>query len=183
MLHEGRGELHTVSGADIVRSHAAVRARPAALAVAGIGAEAVLKLHVEPEPQPQAFAGLLRFLRLLETHQPAGDPALDPLGLGFQLKLLLLAGYLPHLDACAGCGASGPLVGFSAPAGGAVCADCTAELAAFPLDAGSLAAAEALVARPLGEPALTRGQARAALRVVEQTYEHHGGFRLRTLRV
>src|SRR5204863_1994045 len=65
ILHEGRGELHTVSGADIIRSHAAVRGRPHALAVATIGAEAMLKLHVEPDPQPQVFAGLARFLDVL----------------------------------------------------------------------------------------------------------------------
>jgi DNA repair protein RecO (recombination protein O) len=183
LLHEGRGELHTVSGADIIRSHAAVRDRSGALAVATIGAEAVLKLHVEPDPQPQVFAGLLRFLGVLETYDPSGDPALDPVGLGFQLKLLLLAGYLPHLNACAGCGAPGTLVGFSAAAGGAVCGDCVADHAAFALDAASLAGAEALVARPLGEPVLGPRQAHAALRIVEQTYEYHGGFRLRTLRV
>src|SRR5450432_2760191 len=40
MLHEGRGELHTVSGADIVSAHADVRARPYTLRVALIGAEA-----------------------------------------------------------------------------------------------------------------------------------------------
>jgi len=40
MLHEGRGELHTVSGADILSAHAAVRERPYPLAVALIGAEA-----------------------------------------------------------------------------------------------------------------------------------------------
>src|SRR5689334_21674488 len=53
MLHEGRGELHTVSGADIISAHAAARERPHALGVALIGAEAVLKLHPEPEPQPR----------------------------------------------------------------------------------------------------------------------------------
>jgi DNA repair protein RecO (recombination protein O) len=182
MLHEGRGELHTVSGADIVRSHAAVRERRLALEVATIGAEAMLKLHVEPEPHPQAFAGLLRFLLLLETHDVSGDPALDPVGLGFQLKLLLLAGYLPHLNACAGCGSAGPLVGFSAAAGGAVCADCLDQHAGLPMEVSSLAACEALVGRPLGEVPLSPRQARDALRVVQQTYEYHGGFRLRTLR-
>ena len=182
MLHEGRGELHTVSGADIVRSHAAVRDRRSALEVATIGSEAVLKLYAEPEPHPPVFAGLLRFLEVLETHTPEGDPALDPVGLGFQLKLLLLAGYLPHLNACAGCGSAGPLVGFSASAGGAVCEDCLDPHAGFRMDAASLAACEALVGRPLGEPALTPRQARDALRVVQQTYEYHGGFRLRTLR-
>src|SRR3954466_14890843 len=41
VLHEGRGELHTVTGADIVRSHDPVRADAHALAVGLIGAEAV----------------------------------------------------------------------------------------------------------------------------------------------
>jgi DNA repair protein RecO (recombination protein O) len=182
VLHEGRGELHTVSGADIVRSHAAVRDRPAAREVAAIGAEAMLKLHVEPEPQPQVFAGLVRFLRVLETHEVDDDPAQDPVGLAFQLKLLMLAGYLPHLNACAGCGSPGPLVGFSAGAGGAVCADCLDAHAGIRMSADSLAAAEALVGRPLGEGPLSSRQARDALRIVEQSYEYHGGFRLRTLR-
>jgi DNA repair protein RecO (recombination protein O) len=142
LLHEGRGELHTVSGADIVRPHSALRERAHALAVATIGAEAVLKLYVEPEPQPQVFAGLVRFLDLLDTHEGAGDPVLDPVGLGFQLKLLLLAGYLD-------------------PAGSAPIA--------------------ALVSQPLGEAAVAPGDARVALRLIERTYEHHGGFRLRTL--
>ena len=48
MLHEGRGDLDTVTAADIVRSHAAVRERTHNLAVGQIGAEAVLKLNAEP---------------------------------------------------------------------------------------------------------------------------------------
>ena len=143
MLHVGRGELHTISGADFVRSHSAVRERAHSLAVATIGAEAVLKLYVEPDPQPQVFAGLVRFLDVLEEHVGEGDPSLDPVGLGFQLKLLLLAGYLDPAG-------SGPI--------------------------------EELVARPLGEVTLAPREARAALRIVEHTYEHHGGFQLRTLR-
>ena len=112
LLHEGRGELHTVSGADIVASHAAVRAAPYALSVAQIGSEAVLKLFPEPEPHPRVFEGLVRFLDLLEGGIAAGpDPVRDSVGLGFQLKLLALAGYLPHLESCAGCGSVGPLVG------------------------------------------------------------------------
>ena len=101
MLHEGRGELHTVTGADIVRSHEALRSHPNALAVALIGAEAMLKLHVEPDPQPPVFAGLTRFLDVLDGDRPGGDPALDPVGLGFQLKLLMLAGYLDPTESAA----------------------------------------------------------------------------------
>jgi hypothetical protein len=39
----------------------------------------------------------------------------------------------------------------------------------------------ALVERPLAARALPRTAAADAVRVVETTYEHHGGFRLRTL--
>src|SRR5919201_6408070 len=43
MLHEGRGELHTVTGADIVHSHERAREDTYRLAVGLIGAEAMLK--------------------------------------------------------------------------------------------------------------------------------------------
>jgi DNA repair protein RecO (recombination protein O) len=182
LLHEGRGELHTVSGADIVASHAAVRAAPYALSVAQIGSEAVLKLFPEPEPHPRVFEGLVRFLDLLEGGIAAGpDPVRDSVGLGFQLKLLALAGYLPHLESCAGCGSVGPLVGYSAAAGGAVCGRCAVEDGAFRLRPGSLEAVTALVERPLTPGELPGTAATDAVRVVETTYEHHGGFRLRTL--
>ena len=182
LLHEGRGELHTVSGADIVASHAAVRAAPYALSVAQIGSEAVLKLFPEPEPHPRVFEGLVRFLDLLEGGIAAGpDPVRDSVGLGFQLKLLALAGYLPPPESCAGCGSVGPLVGYSAAAGGAVCGRCAVEDGAFRLRPGSLEAVTALVERPLTPGELPGTAATDAVRVVETTYEHHGGFRLRTL--
>ena len=182
LLHEGRGELHTVSGADIVTAHAGVRAAPYALAVAQIGSEAVLKLFPEPEPHRRVFEGFVRFLDLLERGiEPGRDPVCDGAGLGFQLKLLALAGYLPHLGSCAGCGSDGALVGYSAAAGGAVCGICAADDGAFRLRPGSLQAVSALVERPLAAGPLSGTAAADAVRVVESTYEHHGGFRLRTL--
>src|SRR5262245_39831521 len=181
MLHEGRGELHTVSGADIVHHHQPVRDDPGRLAVGTIAAEAVLKLFPEPEPNARMFAGLGRFLDVLEIHTVAGEPVIDPVGLAFQLKLLVIAGYLPHLDSCASCGAAPPLVGFSAAAGGAVCERCFGQTAAFRLGPESLALLDELIDRPLGSLELPPRAARDALRVVEATYEHHGGFRLRTL--
>ena len=89
LLHEGRGELHTVSGADIVASHAAVRERRTPWAVAQIGAEAVLKLH------PRAGAAPSGVRRPRPVPRPPGGrhrrrPGSGPrrVGLGFQLKLL-----------------------------------------------------------------------------------------------
>ena len=114
-----------------------------------------------------------------------GRPELDPLALSFQLKLLWLAGYLPHLTSCAECGTEdAPLIGYSPRTGGAVCRGCAAATQAFGLGADAVAAIEALLRRPLaeaGDTGLTERTARDALRVVTASYEYHGGFRLRTL--
>ena len=115
----------------------------------------------------------------------AARPTLDPLGLAFQLKLLWLAGYLPHISACAECGAEGePLVGYSTRAGGAVCARCAPETETLALTSDGIASIEALLARPLADApglGLSERTQRDALRVVTASYEYHGGFRLRTL--
>jgi recombinational DNA repair protein (RecF pathway) len=102
---------------------------------------------------------------------------------GFQLKLLLLAGYLPHLVSCASCGAAGPLVGYSPAAGGAVCEACSGGPEWFRLHAGSLETIEGLIEQPLRPGRLDQAAATDAVRVVEATYAHHGGFRMRTLHV
>jgi DNA repair protein RecO (recombination protein O) len=184
LLHEGSGELLTVRGAELVRSHDRARRDAYRLAVGHIGLEAMLRLFVEQEAQPAAFHALTRFLDLLdglELELPA-QPALDPLVLSFQLKLLWLSGYLPHLAGCAGCGETGrPLVGFSARAGGAVCGNCGS--GALPLSEAGFLGIRALLERPLAEAAEAGlgGEAlRQALRVIEASYEEHGGFRLRT---
>ena len=131
-LHQGSGELQTVTGVDLVRSHSAVREQPYRLSVGLIGAEAMLRLFTEQERNDRAFVALTRFLDVLdETGARATRAALDPLALSFQLKLLWVSGYLPHLTSCAECGADdAPLVGYSPQAGGAVCRACGERLAA-----------------------------------------------------
>ena len=183
MLHEGRGELSTVTGVDLIRPHHAVRERPYALAVGHIGLEATLRLFIEHDPNPPAFHALVRFLDLLdESAESAAEPALDPLGLGFQLKLLWLAGYLPHLTSCASCDGRGPLVAFSPAAGGAVCEACRDD--SLPVSASGFEGIRSLLEHSLAEARAVgpadRG-AREALRAIEALYEYHGGFRLRTL--
>src|SRR5204862_3216291 len=126
---------------------------------------------------------LARFLDLLDESPVLPErPALDPLALSFQLKLLWLSGYLPHLTSCVECGSAGELVGFSPRAGGAVCAaHRTGSLALSP---DGLAGIERLLSTPLADAhaaALTNRARREALAVVTSSYEEHGGFRLRTL--
>ena len=186
MLHQGQGELQTVTGAELIRSHDAARADYYRLSVGLIGAEAMLRLFSEQEANERAFTALTRFLDVLdETPHAAERPALDPLALAFQLKLLWLSGYLPHLTSCAECGAEdSTLVGYSPRAGGAVCGGCANQAEALALSGEGIAGIEALLARPLADAvglALSERASRDALRVVTASYEYHGGFRLRTL--
>ena len=144
----------------------------------------MLRLYGEPEPNPRAFTALARFLDLLDdTPAPAGGRSdLDPLALAFQLKLLWLSGYLPHVTACVECGAVDGLTGFSARAGGAVCP--AHARGAFSLSPEGLAGIEQLLSIPLADAApagLSDLARREALAVVTSSYEEHGGFRLRTL--
>jgi DNA repair protein RecO (recombination protein O) len=185
VLHVGSGELATVTGAALVRSHAPAREDSYRLAVGLIGAEAMLRLFPEQERSDRAFTALTRFLDLLDE-LPARDgrPEFDPLGIAFQLKLLWVAGYLPHLGSCAECGAEGPFAGFSARAGGVVCRACSESTGALVLSPAGAGGLEELLRRPLAESGaieLTPRGARETLAAVTACYEYHGGFRLRTL--
>src|SRR5436190_5285771 len=85
-LHQGSGELQTVTGADLVTSHAAAREQPYRLSVGLIGAEAMLRLFTEQERNDRAFAALTRFLDVLDERGARSTrAALDPLALSFQL--------------------------------------------------------------------------------------------------
>jgi DNA repair protein RecO (recombination protein O) len=182
MLHQGSGELHTVIGVTLLRSHRETREDPGRLAVGLVGAEAMLRLFTEQEGNERAFGALTRFLDLLDQAPTGSRPDLDPLGLSFQLKLLWLSGYLPHVGSCAECGAQGPLAGYSARAGGTVCQACSA--GALALSPDGLAGMEALLRSPLADArmvGLTERGARDVLAVISASYEEHGGFRLRTL--
>ena len=185
LLHQGSGELQTVTGVELLRSHHEAREDAHRLNVGLVGLEAMLRLFTEQETNPRAFRALTRFLDLLDELPTTTSTraALDPLALSFQLKLLWLSGYLPHVTSCAECGADEGLVGYSARAGGAVCLGCRDE-ATLSLGPDSLAGIEELLRRPLSE-ALAAGlnarAARDALAVVNASHEYHGGFRLRTL--
>lgn len=185
MLHQGSGELHTVTGASLVDPHRPAREDPYRLSVGLVGAEAMLRLFVEQERSERGFEALTRFLTVLDGI-PAGlrgRAAHDPLGLAFQLKLLWLSGYLPHLEACVECGETSGLVGYLPRAGGAVCASC-APAETVELAPEGFRGIGALVFSPLADAyglALGERAVRDALAVVVASYEFHGGFRLRTL--
>ena len=185
LLHQGSGELHTVTGASLVDPHRPAREDPYRLSVGLVGAEAMLRLFVEQERNERAFEALTRFLTVLDGLPEGlrGRGALDPLALAFQLKLLWLSGYLPHLESCVECGAADGLVGYLPRAGGAVCQAC-APTETVGLAPEGFRGVRGLVFSPLADAhglGLGERATRDALAVVVASYEFHGGFRLRTL--
>lgn len=184
VLHAGRGEIFTVTGASLVRSHDAVRSDHARLRVGLIGLEAMLRLFTEQEANERAFTALTRFLDVLDEAPVRGArPMLDPLALAFQLKLLWVSGYEPHLESCVECGIVDGIVGYAPAAGGVVCAACaTGEVTR--LSHVGRRCADGLLRSPLDgayEVCPEERVAREVLAIVTGSYAFHGGFALRTL--
>jgi DNA repair protein RecO (recombination protein O) len=184
VLHRGRGELETVTGASLVRSHDRVRSDAYRLRVGIVGLEAMLRLFTEQEANERAFTAVTRFLDALDSAPSRGAARwdLDPLVLSFQLKLLWLSGYMPHLDGCIECGETTPLVAYQPAAGGGVCAAC--DDGGIALTAAGVHGIRMLVHTPIAaapEAGLDERAAQEALAVIAASYEHHGGFRLRSV--
>jgi DNA repair protein RecO (recombination protein O) len=177
ILHEGRGELHTVTGVDTVAAHARLREHAATIDAAARACDAVARLFETPDPHPEVFQLLANELTLLDLDVAHARPAT---GLSFRLKLLLAAGIVPQLASCAGCGESEHLRGFSAAAGGVVCSSC--EAAAFPLGQESHTFLVGALGRPLAQaPEASELALAQAERAISETAEHHAHVRLRPL--
>lgn len=173
-LHEGRGELLTVTGAQTVNGHASLREDVRALDAAARACDAVGRLFETSEPHPGVFNLLCRKLSLLDEH-PAG--ATRASALAFRLKLLVAAGLAPQLGACACCGEREHLVGFSGAAGGVVCSSC--EAASFPLEERAHEFMTEALGRPLSEPPSSEDRVLGQVeRAVGETLEHHAHVRL-----
>jgi DNA repair protein RecO (recombination protein O) len=205
-LHEGRGELLTVTGAQTVDAHARLREDASALDAAARACDAVGRLFETSEPHPGVFNLLCRKLQLLDqqagasrigtgrggkqasgsadAHVDAGEQAaaIAPIAaragaLAFRLKLLLAAGLAPQLGSCASCGEREHLVGFSGAAGGVVCGAC--EAASFPLDEHAYRFMTDAVGTPLGEaPNAPEPALGQVERAIAATLEHHANLRL-----
>jgi DNA repair protein RecO (recombination protein O) len=177
VLHVGRGDLYTVTGADTIAAHPRLREQAATLDAAARACDAVARLFETPEPHPEVFHLLENELALLDgdcAHARAAN------GLAFRLKLLLAAGILPQLASCAACGEVEHLRGFSAAAGGVVCGSC--EAASFPLAEDSYAFLVDAVGRSLADaPEASDLALRQAERAIAETAEHHAHVRLRPL--
>jgi DNA repair protein RecO (recombination protein O) len=179
ILHEGRSELHTVTGVDTIDARPGLRESAAALDAASRACDAVARLFETDEPHPEVYSLLANELTLLAT--PSHPAAVSPENaLAFRLKLLLAAGIVPQLGSCASCGEREHLTGFSAAAGGVVCSSC--ESAAFPLGDEAYQFMVSALGQPLASTPAASGRAlQLAERAIRETAEHHAQVRLRPL--
>ena len=182
-LHEGRGELLTVTGAQTIDAHARLRGDAAALDAAARACDAVGRLFETSEPHPGVFNLLCRQLGLLDqlaggVARPGSRPSsARAVALAFRLKLLLAAGLAPQLAACATCGEEQDLVGFSGAAGGVVCAAC--EAGSFSLHAEAHGFMTEALGRALTDVPDAGGAALGQVeRAISATLEHHAHLRL-----
>jgi DNA repair protein RecO (recombination protein O) len=175
VLYEGRSELLTVTSAETLAAHPRLREDARTLDGAARACEAVARVFDDGDPHAGVYHLLANELALLD-----GDPARAGRAnaLAFRLKLLLAAGFAPHLATCTSCGERDHLVGFSGAAGGVVCAAC--EASSFPLDEEAHEFLVTALGRPLSEAPDAPPRALAqAERAILETLEHHGHVRLR----
>jgi DNA repair protein RecO (recombination protein O) len=175
VLYEGRSELLTVTSAETIAAHPRLREDAGALDGAARACEAVARVFDDGDPHEGVFHLLSNQLALLDA-----DPARATRAnaLAFRLKLLLAAGFAPHLASCASCGEREHLVGFSGAAGGVVCGAC--EASAFALDQDAHDFLVGALGRPLADAPDAPPRALAqAERAILETLEHHAHVRLR----
>ncbi|HWE58324.1 MAG TPA: DNA repair protein RecO [Solirubrobacteraceae bacterium] len=177
ILHQGRSELLTVTGVDTVATHRELREHAATLDAAARACDAVTRLFETSDPHPEVFVLLANELALLDSDVTQARPAN---GLSFRLKLLLAAGIVPQLAACAVCGETEHLSAFSGAAGGVVCSAC--EAASFVLDEDAYHFLVGALGAPLSQaPEASERALRQVERAISETAEHHAHVRLRPL--
>ena len=188
VLHEGRGELATVTAAHTIDGYPTLRESGPGLAAAARACDAVLRLLDIAEANPAAYSLLCRYLSLLDGSEPGSGryPASSEVdgaaghatALAFRLKLALTAGFAPELASCARCGETRELSGFSGAAGGVVCAAC--ERGGFELSPEAHSFMVEALGSPLAAaPTGSAGALRQAERAVTETLEHHAHVQLR----
>lgn len=178
VLHEGRSDLMTVTSAETLDGHAALRSRAESIDAAAKVGDFVLRLLDDSDPNLPAYNLLANMLKLLDEDPSA---ARKEVSLSFRAKMLLASGFAPELNACVHCGATEGLVAFSPGSGGVVCADCR-EAGDFDFDAAAHAFMTGAIAAPLAEaPSAEPHALRMTDRAIAETLAHHAHVNIRTL--
>ncbi len=141
LLYRGRS-MFTVSQVEQEQNFQAIRRKMQLYATGTYFAELVAKTVQENEANPALFELLLGAWHHLEEERAA--PLL--LARYFELQLLSLLGYRPHLEACNACANSRGAVFWSDTAGGILCEACSSpEAKAFAVSRGTCALAAGLL--------------------------------------
>jgi len=177
VLYQGRSDLMTVTSAETIAGHPRLREHAGTLDGAARACDAVGRLFGDGDPHPGVYHLLSNQLALLDR-EPARATRAN--ALAFRLKLLLAAGFAPHLASCASCGEPEHLVGFSGAAGGVVCAAC--EVGSFALSQEGHDFLVTALGRPLAEaPDAPPAALQQADRAISETLVYHAHVRLRSV--
>jgi DNA repair protein RecO (recombination protein O) len=166
VAYHGR-TLDTVTQAEVLRSFRGVREDLARFEVAAGMVGSVRALSGGDEADRRVFNLLYNSLDALEER----DAGFEAVEAAFGLKLSILAGYAPQLDACLSCEANPdqlaePLY-FAPNLGGVLCSECRSQTGdSFPLPPGTLERLKVLIEQPIREAPTEGGLAEAVLRVV-----------------
>ena len=168
LAYEGK-TLDTVTQVEVLRSFRGVREDLTRLEAAGGMIGVIRALSGGDEADRRIFNLLYHALDALESREEDAKS----IEAAFGLKLSILAGYTPRLDACVNCDRSpdeasdGDLPYFAPPLGGVLCADCrSASSDSFPLPPEALAALQSLVVRPVREALVENRLEESVRRVV-----------------
>jgi DNA repair protein RecO (recombination protein O) len=177
-LHRGRGELERLGDAALLEPNAGIWARADRLRAAGSILESAYRILPEEDPSPEAYSLLTRAMGQL-SRAPAHTGPADhhPIVLGVRAKLIVVSGLLPRLGQCADCVPGARLVAFGAPAGGALCQDCSG--LGQPIEPSALDAFAQLVGRPLSQAFEAVGPRDAAMvdAMIAEVLEYGLGIR------
>ncbi len=160
ILHEGRGDLMTVTSVATVEGYSRLRSSGPALTAAARACDGVLRLLDSAEPNQPAYNLLCRYLSLLDDPARGGTTELET-ALSFRLKLAMAAGFAPELASC--------------DAHGLGCEAGSFELSAWAHRFMVEALAQPLAEAPKAEPR----ELRQVERAVGETLEHHAHVQLR----
>lgn len=139
------GELVSLREAELVNLRMGLRRDLETLALAGYGCELIEALYDEAVGFAEAFGLLRAFLDHLDRTGAARETKLL-----LELRLLALAGIVPHLQHCAECHGmlpDGP-VGFAASRGGSLCPACGGGAASLKVDRLTLGSLGRLLQTP-----------------------------------
>jgi DNA repair protein RecO (recombination protein O) len=103
-------DIHLVSQCDMKEFFPVLRENIKSLNAAEYACELLNKVMPLDEPNPAVYGLLLDFLRALNTLERSIPGEVSRLVHMFQIKVLSLSGFRPHIDACVRCGSGIPLV-------------------------------------------------------------------------